>query len=55
MLGRYVWEAMDRATPLDNVIDVHIARLRQKVDAPFKKKLLKTIRGMGFVMKEGEV
>ena len=55
MLGRDVWEAMDRATPLDNVIDVHIARLRQKLDAPFKKKLLKTIRGMGFVLKEGEV
>ncbi len=55
MLGRDVWEAVDRATPLDNVIDVHIARLRQKVDAPFKKKLLKTIRGVGFVLKEGKV
>jgi two-component system copper resistance phosphate regulon response regulator CusR len=55
MLGRDVWEAVDRATSLDNVIDVHIARLRQKVDAPFKKKLLKTVRGMGFVLKEGEV
>ena len=54
MLGRDVWEAVERATPLDNVIDVHIARLRQKVDAPFKKKLLKTIRGMGFVLKEGD-
>jgi two-component system copper resistance phosphate regulon response regulator CusR len=55
MLGRDIWQAVDRATPLDNVIDVHIARLRQKVDAPFKKKLLKTIRGVGFVLKEGEV
>ena len=55
MLGRDVWEAVDRATSLDNVIDVHIARLRQKVDAPFKKKLLKTVRGMGFVLKEGKV
>lgn len=55
MLGRDVWEAVDRATSLDNVIDVHIARLRQKVDAPFKKKLLKTVRGVGFVLKEGEV
>jgi DNA-binding response OmpR family regulator len=43
---------MDRATPLDNVIDVHIARLRYKMDTPFKKKLLKTIRGVGFVLKE---
>lgn len=55
MLGRDVWEAVDRATSLDNVIDVHIARLRQKVDAPFKKKLIKTIRGVGFVLKEGKV
>jgi DNA-binding response OmpR family regulator len=54
MLGRDVWESVDRATPLDNVIDVHITRLRQKVDAPFKKKLIKTIRGMGFVLKEGK-
>lgn len=55
MLARDVWQAADRATPLDNVIDVHITRLRQKVDAPFKKKLLKTIRGVGFVLKEGKV
>lgn len=54
MLARDVWKVTSRATPLDNVIDVHIARLRQKVDMPFKKKLLKTIRGMGFVLKEGD-
>lgn len=54
MLARDVWQVTERATPLDNVIDVHIARLRQKMDMPFKKKLLKTIRGVGFVLKEGE-
>jgi len=54
MLARDVWKVTSRATPLDNVIDVHIARLRQKVDAPFKKNLLKTIRGVGFVLKEGD-
>jgi DNA-binding response OmpR family regulator len=54
MLARDVWKVTSRATPLDNVIDVHVARLRQKVDAPFKKKLLKTIRGVGFVLKEEE-
>ncbi len=52
MLARDVWMVTARATPLDNVIDVHIARLRQKVDTPFKKKLLQTIRGVGFVLKE---
>lgn len=55
MLVRDVWKSVDRATPLDNVIDVHIARLRQKIDAPFKKKLLKTVRGVGFVLKAGDV
>ena len=54
MLARDVWRVTSRATPLDNVIDVHIARLRKKLDAPFRKKLLKTIRGVGFVLKEGE-
>jgi two-component system copper resistance phosphate regulon response regulator CusR len=54
MLARDVWKSVDRATPLDNVIDVHIARLRQKIDTPFKKKLLKTVRGVGFVLKVGK-
>lgn len=53
MLARDVWRVEERATPLDNVIDVHIARLRRKMDAPFEKKLLKTIRGVGFVLREG--
>ena len=55
MLAHDVWKSVDRATPLDNVIDVHIARLRQKIDVPFKKKLLKTVRGVGFVLKVGDV
>ena len=54
MLARDVWQVVERATPLDNVIDVHIARLRRKIDAPFETKLLKTIRGVGFVLKEGD-
>lgn len=54
MLARDVWQVTERATPLDNVIDVHIARLRQKMDMPFKKKMLKTIRGVGFVLNEGD-
>jgi DNA-binding response OmpR family regulator len=32
MLAHDVWHAMARATPLDNVIDVTIARLRRKID-----------------------
>jgi len=55
MLARDVWHVKERSTPLDNVIDVHIARLRRKVDDPFATKLIKTVRGVGFVIKEGEI
>ena len=41
-----------RATPLDNVIDVHIAHLRRKVDEGQRAKLIHTVRGVGFVLKE---
>ncbi len=52
MLARDVWKENARHTPLDNVIDVHIARLRRKVDEPFKIKLLHTVRGVGFIVRE---
>lgn len=52
MLARDVWKETSRATPLDNVIDVHISHLRDKVDRDFETKLLHTIRGVGFVLKE---
>jgi len=50
MLARDVWQVAARATPLDNVIDVSIARLRRKIDDPFEKKLLHTLRGVGFML-----
>jgi DNA-binding response OmpR family regulator len=53
MLARDVWQETARHTPLDNVIDVHIARLRRKVDDPFPRKLVHTVRGVGFVLREG--
>jgi two-component system, OmpR family, copper resistance phosphate regulon response regulator CusR len=52
MLARDVWKESGRATPLDNVIDVHIARLRRKLDDPFDTKLLHTVRGVGFTLSE---
>ena len=52
MLARDVWRETGRATPLDNVIDVHIARLRRKVDDAFEAKLIQTVRGVGFIVKE---
>lgn len=52
MLARDVWRETSRYTPLDNVIDVQIARLRRKMDDPFAVKLLQTIRGLGFSLRE---
>ncbi len=53
-LARDVWKETARSTPLDNVIDVHIARLRRKVDADYPVKLIHTVRGVGFMLREGE-
>lgn len=52
MLAREVWKESSRATPIDNVIDVHVARLRRKIDDPFKKTLVYTVRGVGFTIRE---
>jgi DNA-binding response OmpR family regulator len=53
-LARDVWKETARTTPLDNVIDVHIARLRRKVDLDHTIKLIHTVRGVGFMLREGE-
>jgi DNA-binding response OmpR family regulator len=53
-LARDVWKETARTTPLDNVIDVHIARLRRKVDLDRSMKLIHTVRGVGFLLREGE-
>ncbi|MGZ3773415.1 MAG: heavy metal response regulator transcription factor [Pseudobdellovibrionaceae bacterium] len=37
-----------------NVVDVHIGRLRTKVDNPFEKKLIQTVRGLGYVLRDDE-
>jgi len=54
MIAREVWNEPARGTPLDNVIDVHIMRLRRKVDPEADVRLIHTVRGVGFVMREGE-
>jgi len=54
MLARDVWKEPRRATPLDNVIDVQMARLRRKVDSDGALRLIHTVRGVGFVVREGE-
>jgi two-component system copper resistance phosphate regulon response regulator CusR len=51
MLAKDVWRDVSRETPLDNVIDVHIAHLRRKIDAGRSSTLIQTIRGVGFVLR----
>ena len=38
--------------PGTNLVDVYIKRLREKIDADFEPKLLHTVRGVGYVMRE---
>lgn len=46
MLLENVWEY--HFDPQTNVIDVHISRLRQKIDKPFETAILQTVRGAGY-------
>lgn len=46
MLLEHVWD-MD-TDPFSNTVEAHIASLRKKVDAPFKKKLIQTVQGRGY-------
>ena len=49
MLLENVWEY--HFDPQTNVIDVHISRLRSKIDKDFDEPLLKTIRGSGYTIR----
>jgi two-component system OmpR family response regulator len=49
MILSHVWEySFD---PQTNVVDVLVSRLREKIDRPFEKKLLHTVRGVGYVLR----
>jgi two-component system copper resistance phosphate regulon response regulator CusR len=47
-LAEHVWDVAFEAD--SNVVDVHIRRLRSKVDDPFPEKLIHTVRGLGYVL-----
>ena len=50
LIAEQVW---DIAVAGDtNVVDVHVRRLRSKVDDPFDHKLIHTVRGVGYVLEE---
>ena len=47
-IAEQVWDMnFDGGT---NVVDVHVRRLRSKIDDPFERKLIHTVRGMGYVL-----
>ena len=63
LLVRHTGEVLSRAVLADqvwginfesntNFVDVHIRRLRAKVDDPFEPKLIQTVRGVGYVVEE---
>jgi two-component system OmpR family response regulator len=49
MLLEKVWD--HHFDPQTNVIDVHVSRLRQKIDKGFERALLQTVRGSGYTLK----
>jgi len=49
MILSHVWEY--NFDPQTNIVDVLVSRLRDKIDRPFDRKLLHTVRGVGYVMK----
>ena len=53
-LVREVWRETSSSTTLNNIIDVHVSRLRRKVDRDGLVKLIHTVRGVGFVVREDE-
>jgi len=51
-LAREIWKESIRSITLNNVIDVHIAKLRKKIDDGHSRKLIHTVRGVGFSLSE---
>src|SRR5438105_3440827 len=49
MILSHVWEY--NFDPQTNIVDVLVSRLREKIDRPFEKKLVQTVRGVGYVLR----
>jgi two-component system copper resistance phosphate regulon response regulator CusR len=50
LIAEQVWDMNFDSS--SNVVDVHVRRLRAKVDDPFERKLIQTVRGVGYVLDE---
>ena len=51
-LARDLWNESARTPSLNNVIDVHITRLRRKLEGNQSAELIRTVRGVGFILGE---
>jgi DNA-binding response OmpR family regulator len=51
-IAEHVWD--DNYDPLSNVVDVYVQRLRRKIDRPGAESLIRTRRGEGYQLTEGE-
>ncbi|PWU06178.1 MAG: DNA-binding response regulator [Verrucomicrobia bacterium] len=54
MLVKDVWRQAGRLTSLDNVIDVHIAHLRKKLQIVMRRDIIETVRGVGYRLTSAE-
>jgi two-component system, OmpR family, response regulator len=52
MLLEHVWDY--HFDPQTNVVDVHVSKLRQKIDAGFDRPLLRTVRSAGYMLTKGD-
>lgn len=50
MIMEHVWDY--NFDPNTNVVESRMSRLRSKVDKPFEEPLIRTIRGVGYVIKQ---
>ena len=49
MISEHVWN--EEFDSMSNIIDVHVRNLRNKIDEGYKKKLIHTLRGSGYMLK----
>ena len=50
-LARDLWKEVERGPSLNNLIDVHIANLRSKIDSDQPQEFVQTVRGVGFILR----
>jgi len=50
MIVEHVWD--ESFEGLTNIVDVYVRHLREKVDVPFERKLIRTMRGVGYCLTE---